>query len=89
MVSSKFNVSAALKNYEDLIVRKMTMEFERQMNRIINEYQDKLRETLVDIATGYAVCLHDEIDDYGNERKLTVEVKWPNETTEDSDEGVG
>jgi hypothetical protein len=80
--SSKFNITDSLGNYTRVIQQKMAVMFERQMNRIINEYQDKMREALVEIATGYTCDIAAHMDDYANEQKITVEVKWPNDNDE-------
>jgi phage portal protein BeeE len=78
----------ASRNFERIIVRKMEMQFERQMNRLINKYEQELRDQLVDVASGYTIQLVDEIDDYQSERRIRVEIKWPDDKTEDGDDEV-
>jgi len=72
-------MSESLDNYTQLIQTKMNSMFDRQMNRIINDYQDKLREALVDIASGYACELITRVEDYDHKQSITVELRWPND----------
>ena len=89
MGTTAFNMSGSLDNYRLGLQAKMARMFEREMNRIINEYQDKLREALVDVATGYTCEIVSTVEDYDDTRRVIVEVKWPNDETKDSTDEVG
>jgi hypothetical protein len=85
MAFASFNATDAMARYKNILQRKMAKMFEREMNRIIYDYQERLRSVLVDIATGYTCEVVAEDDVMNQQTRLIVEVRWPDDK-ETSDE---
>ena len=87
--TATFDITSSVDKYKAMMLRKMARMFEREMNRVINEYQEKLRDKLVDIATGYACEVVAEHDDFRQQTKFVVEVRWPDGEGEATDPEAG
>jgi hypothetical protein len=66
----------------------MARVFEREMNNIIYEYQQKMQTILVKTATEYSMDIVERVDDFARSKKIIVEVKWPDAETKHSDDEV-
>jgi hypothetical protein len=81
----KFDASHHADYMETVLLKQMQAEFELMKVEIIKEYQNKLKAALVQVATKFAIHIHQHMDDYNRKNEIQLKVVWPDEKTETED----
>jgi hypothetical protein len=79
MAFSKANISDPTRLMKHSLLHAMQREFGVIRDKLIQEYQEKLKSALVEVASKYTIRIDQEFNHMRNGHDLNIQLMWPEE----------